>query len=130
MFMAVAPSLTLLFVGRVISGITAATIGTSFAYIADVTPSNERARAFGLIGMAFGLGFVSGPRSAGCSAASTRACRSGSAAACLINAGFGWFVLPESLPPERRMAFAWKRANPVGSSACCRAIASCSASRQ
>src|SRR5678815_4398207 len=60
-FMAVAPSLTLLFVGRVISGITSATIGTSFAYIADVTPERDRARAFGLIGVAFGLGFVVGP---------------------------------------------------------------------
>jgi MFS family permease len=60
-FMALAPSLLLLFVGRVVSGITSATIGTSFAYIADVTKPEERARAFGLVGMAFGLGFVVGP---------------------------------------------------------------------
>ena len=60
-FMAVAPSLTLLFVGRVISGITAATITTSYAYIADVTEAEKRAKAFGLVGMAFGLGFVLGP---------------------------------------------------------------------
>jgi DHA1 family tetracycline resistance protein-like MFS transporter len=61
MFMAVAPSLALLFVGRVVSGITSATIGTSFAYVADVTPANERARALGLVGMSFGLGFIVGP---------------------------------------------------------------------
>jgi DHA1 family tetracycline resistance protein-like MFS transporter len=116
MFMAVAPSLTLLFVGRVISGITSATIGTSFAYIADVTPEKERARAFGLVGMAFGLGFVVGPAIGGLlGSLDPRLPLWASAAACLINAGFGWFVLPESLPPEKRMAFAWRRANPVGS---------------
>jgi DHA1 family tetracycline resistance protein-like MFS transporter len=115
-FMAVAPSLALLFVGRAISGITSATIGTSYAYIADVTPANERARAFGLIGMAFGLGFVVGPAIGGLlGSLDPRLPLWASAAACLINAGFGWFVLPESLSPEKRMAFAWKRANPVGS---------------
>ncbi|WP_428661199.1 TCR/Tet family MFS transporter [Reyranella sp.] len=115
-FMAVAPTLTLLFVGRVISGITSATIGTSFAYIADVTPANERARAFGLVGMAFGLGFVVGPAIGGLlGSLDPRLPLWAAAAACLINAGFGWFVLPESLPPEKRMAFTWKRANPVGS---------------
>jgi DHA1 family tetracycline resistance protein-like MFS transporter len=115
-FMAVAPSLALLFVGRAISGITSATIGTSYAYIADVTPANERARAFGLIGMAFGLGFVVGPAIGGLlGSLDPRMPLWASAAACLINAGLGWFVLPESLPPEKRMAFAWKRANPVGS---------------
>jgi len=116
MFMAVAPSLALLFVGRVISGITSATIGTSFAYIADVTPANERARAFGLVGMAFGLGFVVGPAIGGLlGSLDPRLPLWASAAACLVNAGFGWFVLPESLPPAKRMAFAWRRANPVGS---------------
>jgi DHA1 family tetracycline resistance protein-like MFS transporter len=116
MFMAVAPSLALLFVGRMISGITSATIGTSFAYIADVTPENERARAFGLVGMAFGLGFVVGPAIGGLlGSLDPRLPLWASAAACLINAGFGWFVLPESLPPEKRMAFGWRRANPVGS---------------
>jgi len=115
-FMAVAPTLTLLFVGRVISGITSATIGTSFAYIADVTPANERARAFGLVGMSFGLGFVVGPAIGGLlGSLDPRLPLWAAAAACLINAGFGWFVLPESLPPEKRMAFTWKRANPVGS---------------
>lgn len=114
-FMAVAPSLALLFVGRVISGITSATIGTSFAYIADVTPQNERARAFGLVGMAFGLGFIVGPAIGGLlGSLDPRLPFWAAAVACLINAGFGWFVLPESLPPEKRMAFSWTRANPVG----------------
>ena len=114
-FMAVAPSLTLLFIGRIISGITAATIHTGFAYIADVTPQKDRARAFGLIGVAFGLGFVVGPALGGLLAGvDIRLPFWASAAAALANAAFGWFVLPESLPPERRMAFDWKRANPVG----------------
>lgn len=115
MFMAVAPSLTLLFVGRVISGITSATIGTGFAYIADVTPEQDRARAFGLVGVAFGLGFVVGPALGGLlGSIEPRLPFWVAAAACLVNAGFGWFILPESLPPERRMAFEWKRANPIG----------------
>jgi DHA1 family tetracycline resistance protein-like MFS transporter len=115
-FMAVAPSLTLLFIGRVISGITSATIGTGFAYIADVTPEQDRARAFGLVGMSFGLGFIVGPALGGLlGSVDPRLPFWAAAAACLINAGFGWFILPESLPPERRMAFAWKRANPIGS---------------
>ena len=115
-FMALAPSLLLLLVGRVVSGITSATIGTSFAYIADVTKPGERAKAFGLIGMAFGLGFVVGPAIGGLlGSVDPRLPFWVSAAACLANAAFGWFVLPESLPPERRMEFSWKRANPVGS---------------
>ena len=115
-FMAVAPSITLLLVGRVISGITAATISTAFAYIADVTPSDGRATAFGTVGMAFGLGFVVGPAIGGLlGGLDPRLPFWVAAAACLANAAFGWFVLPESLPQERRMAFAWKRANPVSS---------------
>lgn len=115
-FMALAPSLLLLLVGRVVSGITSATIGTSFAYIADVTKPEERAKAFGLVGMAFGLGFVVGPAIGGLlGSLDPRLPFWVSAVACLANAAFGWFVLPESLPPERRMAFSWKRANPVGS---------------
>ncbi|TAJ95028.1 MAG: MFS transporter [Reyranella sp.] len=115
-FMALAPSLLLLLVGRVVSGITSATIGTSFAYIADVTKPQERARAFGLVGMAFGLGFVVGPAIGGLlGSVDPRLPFWVSAAACLANAAFGWFVLPESLPPEKRMAFSWRRANPIGS---------------
>jgi DHA1 family tetracycline resistance protein-like MFS transporter len=115
-FMALAPSLTLLFVGRVISGITAATIATAFAYIADVTTPDERAKSFGVVGLAFGLGLVLGPALGGLlGGLDPRLPFWVSAAASLANAAFGWFVLPESLPPERRMAFDWKRANPVGS---------------
>lgn len=115
-FMAVAPSLTLLFVGRVISGIAAATITTSYAYIADITAEENRAKAFGLVGVAFGLGFILGPAIGGLlGSVDVRLPFWLSAAACLINAAFGWFVLPESLPPERRMAFSWARANPIGS---------------
>lgn len=115
-FMALAPSLLLLFIGRVISGITAATISTAFAYIADVTTADNRAKAFGIVGIAFGAGFVLGPALGGLlGGLDPRLPFWVSAAACLINAAFGWFVLPESLPPEKRMAFAWKRANPLGS---------------
>jgi len=115
-FMALAPSLTLLFVGRLISGITAATISTAFAYIADVTPADGRAKAFGIVGVAFGLGFVVGPAIGGLlGGVDPRLPFWVAALACIINAAFGWFVLPESLPADRRMAFAWKRANPIGS---------------
>lgn len=114
-FMAIAPTLTLLLVGRIISGITAATIATAFAYIADVTTPDDRAKSFGVIGMGFGLGFVLGPALGGLlGGLDPRLPFWVSAAACLINAAFGWFVLPESLPPERRMAFSWRRANPIG----------------
>src|SRR5258708_31662867 len=115
-FMAIAPSLTLLFIGRIISGISAATISTAMAYIADVTSAEGRAKAFGVVGMAFGLGFVFGPAIGGIvGGIDPRLPFWMSAAACLINAAFGWFVLPESLPPERRMAFSWVRPHPVGS---------------
>ncbi len=113
--MALAPNLIWLFVGRVISGITAATITTAFAYVADVTPAENRAKAFGIVGIGFGVGFVVGPAIGGLlGGLDPRLPFWVSAAACLANAVFGWFVLPESLPPERRMAFEWKRANPLG----------------
>src|SRR4029434_6763398 len=115
-FMAIAPSLTLLLVGRIISGITAATIATAFAYIADVTKPDERAKSFGIVGMGFGLGFVLGPAIGGLLGGfDPRLPFWVSGAACLSTAAFASCVLPESLPPERRMAFAWKRANPLGS---------------
>ena len=115
-FMALAPSLVLLFIGRVISGITAATISTAFAYIADVTKPEARAKAFGLVGVGFGLGFVLGPALGGLlGGIDPRLPFWVAAGATLLNAAFGWFVLPESLAPDKRMAFAWKRANPIGS---------------
>ena len=114
--MAVAPSVTWLFVGRVIAGIAAASFSTAGAYIADVTPPEKRAAAFGMIGVAFGLGFVLGPTVGGLLGASDpRLPFWGAAATSLVNACYGFFVLPESLPREKRMRFTWKRANPVGS---------------
>jgi MFS transporter, DHA1 family, tetracycline resistance protein len=103
------------FISRIIAGSTAGILATANAYIADVTPPEKRAQSFGLLGAAFGIGFIIGPAlggflgkyglylpfwvAAGCSAA---------------NWLYGYFVLPESLAPENRRAFSWKRANPIG----------------
>lgn len=114
--MALAPDLAWLFVGRVISGITAASISTAFAYIADVTPAERRAAAFGMVGAGFGLGFTLGPALGGLlGGIEPRLPFWVAGALALANAAYGWFVLPESLAAERRSAFSWKRANPVGS---------------
>jgi len=113
--MALAPTLGWLFVGRVISGITSASITTASAYIADVTPPEKRAASFGLIGAAMGVGFVMGPALGGVLAdVSPRLPFWVAAALSLANAMYGLLVLPESLPPERRQGFQWRRANPVG----------------
>ncbi len=112
--MALAPSLGWLLVGRIISGITAASISTAGAYIADVTPPERRAAGFGLIGLGFGLGFVLGPSLGGLLGASDPRLPFWVAAGLsLANATYGYFVLPESLPPERRSPFRWRGANPV-----------------
>ena len=114
--MALAPNLAWLFVGRVISGITAASLSTSMAYVADVTPVEKRASAFGITGIAFGVGFVLGPALGGLlGGIDPRLPFWAAAALSLLNGFYGLFVLPESLPPERRRAFDWRRANPVGS---------------
>jgi DHA1 family tetracycline resistance protein-like MFS transporter len=114
--MALAPSLAWLFVGRIISGITAASFSTAYAYIADVTPPEKRAAAFGMVGAAFGIGFVLGPALGGVLGAyDPRLPFWVAAAFSLANAAYGYFVLPESLSRERRMGFSWVRANPVGS---------------
>jgi DHA1 family tetracycline resistance protein-like MFS transporter len=114
--MAMAPNLGWLFAGRVISGITAASISTSFAYIADVTPAEKRAGAFGLLGAAFGVGFVIGPGLGGLlTEFGPRAPFWFAAALSLANAAYGLLVLPESLPQDRRSPFSWRGANPVGS---------------
>jgi DHA1 family tetracycline resistance protein-like MFS transporter len=113
--MAVAPSLWWLFVGRVVSGITSSSFPTATAYIADVTPPEERAAKFGLLGVAFGVGFIVGPAVGGfLGDVSLRAPFWGAAALSLMNAAYGFFILPESLPPERRSPFHWRRANPYG----------------
>ena len=105
--MALAPSLAWLFVGRVISGITAASFSTAYAYIADVTEPDKRAAAFGMVGAAFGVGFVLGPALGGILGSfDPRLPFWVAAAFSLANAAYGYFVLPESLSAEKRTASA------------------------
>jgi DHA1 family tetracycline resistance protein-like MFS transporter len=114
--MALAPNLIWLFVGRVISGITAASFGTAYAYIADVTGPDKRAQGFGVVGAAFGVGFVLGPALGGILGAyDPRLPFWVAAGFSLANAAYGYLFVPESLPPERRMTFSPGRANPLGS---------------
>src|SRR5215813_5712379 len=114
-FMALAPTVRWLFVGRVISGICSASISIPSAYIADVTPPERRAAGYGLLSAAFGLGFVIGPAVGGLlGSVSPRLPFWVCAGLSLANFSYGLLVLPESLPPERRAAFDWRRANPVG----------------
>src|ERR1700674_1095276 len=114
-FMALAPSLRWLLVGRIISGITTSNVSTAFAYVTDVTKPEERAKPFGLISAAFGLGFVIGPAVGGwLGNMNLRFPFWAAPALSLGNALYGYFVLPESLPPERRAKSAWQMANPMG----------------
>jgi len=115
--MALAPNLWWLFAGRVLSGVASANMTAASAYIADVTPPEKRAAAFGMIGSAFGLGFMLGPAIGGVVGnINPRLTFWAAAAFALINLLYGLFVLPESLPRERRtQRIEWKRANPVGS---------------
>ena len=114
--MALAPSLRWLFLGRIISGITTSNVATAFAYVTDVTPPEKRAKPFGLISAAFGLGFVIGPVVGGyLGNINLRFPFWAAAVLSLANALYGYFVLPESLPPERRAKSAWHMANPLGS---------------
>ncbi len=114
--MALAPTIGWLFVGRVISGITAASISTAMAYISDVVAPEKRAGAFGMIGAAFGVGFVLGPALGGLLGnADPRLPFWVAGGLSLANALYGYFVLPESLAREKRRVFTLRRANPVGS---------------
>ena len=114
--MALAPTLGWLFVGRIVSGIAGSSWTTAAAYVADVTAPAERAAAFGRIGAAFGLGFVLGPALGGVlGGIDPRLPFWVAAALTLLNAAYGLFVLPESLPRERRSALDLARANPLGS---------------
>ncbi|MBB6146511.1 DHA1 family tetracycline resistance protein-like MFS transporter [Silvibacterium bohemicum] len=114
--MALSPNLAWLFAGRLISGITSSSIPTAMAYIADVTPPKKRAEAFGMVSAAFGLGFVLGPALGGILGNySARLPFWVAGGMSLLNATYGFFVLPESLGKEHRGRFSWKRANPVGS---------------
>lgn len=116
LIMALAPSLTWLFIGRVLSGITAASYSTAVAYIADVEPPERRARGFGLLGGAFSFGFIVGPAIGGVLGAfGPRLPFWFAGTLSLANALYGLVVLPESLPPARRAAFSWRAANPIGS---------------
>ncbi|MGC2768346.1 MAG: TCR/Tet family MFS transporter [Candidatus Acidiferrum sp.] len=115
-FMAVAPSLRWLFVGRLISGITASNISTAFAYITDISAPAERAKRFGMLGAAFGVGFVVGPAVGGLLGQyNLRAPFWAAAGLSIANFFYGMFVLPESLPKEKRSKSAWHLANPLGS---------------
>lgn len=115
--MALAPNLSWLFAGRVLSGIATSNMSAASAYIADVTPPEKRAAAFGMLGSAFGLGFVLGPAIGGLVGnINPRLTFWAAAAFALLNTLYGLFVLPESLARERRTPkLEWKRANPVGS---------------
>jgi len=116
LFMAAAPTLPWLFVGRTISGITSASFPTANAYIADVTPPEQRAAKFGMLGAAVGLGFVVGPALGGMlGGMGLRYPFWAAAGLSLANALYGFFILPESLPKERRAVFSVAKANPVGS---------------
>lgn len=111
----IAPTMTWIFIGRVISGITGASFTAAGAYIADVSPPEKRAQNFGLIGAAFGLGFILGPLLGGLLGAyGNRVPFFVSAGLALLNWLYGYFILPESLLPENRRPFEWKRANPLG----------------
>jgi DHA1 family tetracycline resistance protein-like MFS transporter len=114
--LALAPNMAWLFVGRIISGITGASFTTASAYIADISTNENRAQNFGMIGAAFGLGFIIGPVLGGLLGSfGPRIPFLVAAALSLLNALYGYFVLPESLPKEKRRLFAWRRANPLGS---------------
>ncbi len=117
LFMAFAPNLRWLYAGRIINGATAASIGTANAYIADITAPENRAKAFGVMGAAFGVGFTFGPALGGLLAeVDIRLPFLVCAGLALSNWLYGYLILPESLPPERRTkSLDWKRANPLGS---------------
>ncbi|MCA1752545.1 MAG: TCR/Tet family MFS transporter [Flavobacteriales bacterium] len=115
-FHAFAPTIAWLFVGRVIAGITGASFTVATAYIADISSAEKKAQNFGLIGAAFGLGFIIGPVIGGLAAKwGTEAPFLIAAGLSLLNFTYGLIILPESLPPEKRVSeFKWKKANPVG----------------
>ena len=115
-FLALAPGIGWLFVGRIIAGITGASFTTASAYIADISAPDKRAQNFGMIGAAFGLGFIIGPLIGGILGQfGSRVPFIAAAVLTLMNWLYGYFVLPESLAKENRRPFEWKRANPMGS---------------
>ena len=118
LMMAWAPALSWLFLGRIIAGLTASSVPTAMAYMADVTPRERRAAAFGMLNAAFGIGFVLGPAIGGLlGTINPRLPFLVAAGLSLANGLYGLFVLPESLSLANRSPFSWKRANPVGAAA-------------
>ncbi len=121
--MALAPTLPWLFLGRIVSGLTASSVPTAMAYMADVTPRERRAAAFGFLNAAFGIGFVLGPALGGILGnINPRLPFWVAGGLSLLNGCYGLFVLPESLPTSLRSPFSWRRANPVGSLALFRSV--------
>ncbi len=115
LLMALAPTVSWLFIGRTLSGVVSASFSVPSAYIADVTPPEKRAAGFGMLGAAFGLGFVIGPAFGGLlGTVNPRLPFWVASGLSLANAIYGYFILPESLPKEKRAPFQWKRANPIG----------------
>ena len=115
LIMGFAPALWLLFVGRALAGIAGATYATANAFIADISPPQQRAQNFGLLGAGFGVGLVAGPLIGGLAGElGTRAPFFAAAALAFANLAYGALVLPESLAPESRRRFDWRRANPLG----------------
>ena len=115
-FLALAPTIGWLFVGRIIAGALGASFTTAAAYIADISTPEKRGQNFGMMGAAFGLGFIIGPAIGGLLGAfGSRVPFMAAAGLSLLNWLYGYFVLPESLKTENRRAFDWKRANPIGS---------------
>lgn len=113
--MSLAGSIWLLLAGRIVAGIAAATHATALAFMADITEPGKRAQNFGLISAGFGIGFILGPLLGGLLGdLDPRAPFVAAAILAALNFAFGWFVLPESLPEERRRRFEWRRANPAG----------------
>jgi DHA1 family tetracycline resistance protein-like MFS transporter len=116
LLLAFAPNIAWLFIGRILAGITGASMTTATAYIADISAPEKRAQNFGMVGAAFGLGFIIGPVIGGVLGQfGPRIPFYAAAGLTLLNWLYGYFILPESLSPENRREFSWKRANPVGS---------------
>ena len=115
LLLAFAPTISWLFIGRILAGITGASITTASAYIADISTDENRAKNFGMIGAAFGLGFIIGPVIGGLLGQyGARIPFYAAAVLCLLNFLYGYFILPESLSKKHRRAFDWTRANPIG----------------
>jgi DHA1 family tetracycline resistance protein-like MFS transporter len=115
LIMGAAPVLSWLFVGRLVAGMAGASFTPAYAYIADITPPEKRAQSFGLMGAAFGIGFILGPAIGGLLGSfGPRAPFFTAGAIALLNTTFGFIALPESLAPQSRRPFQWARANPLG----------------